>query len=116
MVPKPGVISVPRVPGAGVHPDAGRTDGVCGLEAGAELVDPLLPARRVDAVDGGRVRGERDDRDAFGVGDRGGLLRRPRVRRADGRRVVVLVDDFSGVETCRAEEAQRFCKVTVGGS
>jgi hypothetical protein len=76
LLPVPGVNGVPRVPGAGVHPDLGRTDGLCGLEAPAELVDPLLPARRVDAVDGGRVRGERHDRDTFGVRDRGGCADR----------------------------------------
>ena len=41
---------------------------------------------------------------------------RPSARRADGRRVVVLVDDFCGVETRGAEEAQRFGEVTARGS
>ena len=75
LFPVGGVVGAFGLPGACVDPDPGGSHGVRGVEASAELVDAFLPTCRIGAVDGGGVGGERNDRDTFGGGDSGCLLR-----------------------------------------
>ena len=100
-----GVVGASRLPGACVDTDSCGSHIVRGVEASAELVDAFLPACHVDAVDGGGVGGERNNGDTFGGGYRGCLLRGLLIRRSDGGGIVVLVDDFRGVQACPSEEA-----------